>query len=73
MKKAIVILFILVCAGTAFATGSIAYKAKLEAPKTMIISGGTSVSFTSLQADFTYGFKKLRIVRDSKYWEWTDN
>ena len=61
MKKAIVILFILVCAGTAFATGSIAYTAKLEAPKTMIISGGTGVSFTSLHADFTYGFKRSNL------------
>jgi len=61
MKKAIVILFILVFAGTAFATGCIAYTAKLEAPKTMIISGGTGVSFTSLHADFTYGFKRSNL------------
>lgn len=61
MKKVIVILFILVLASTAFATGCIAYKAKLEAPKTMIISGGTGVTFTSLHADFTYGFKKSNL------------
>jgi hypothetical protein len=61
MKKAIVILFILAFAGTAFATGCIAYTAKLEAPKTMIISGGTSASFTSLQAGFIYGFNRSNL------------
>ena len=61
MKKVIVILLIFVFASTAFATGCIAYTAKLEAPKTMIISGGTSASFTSLQAGLTYGFKRANL------------
>ncbi|MEA2077061.1 MAG: hypothetical protein U9O95_03490 [Candidatus Marinimicrobia bacterium] len=61
MKKLIVFLMMVLMINSAFATGSIAYKAKLEAPKTMIISGGTSVSFTSLQVDFTYGFNRSNL------------
>ena len=61
MKKVIGILLIALLVSSAYALGPVAYKAKLEPPKSMALSGGTSASFTTIHADFTYGFNKSNL------------
>jgi len=61
MKKTIVILMMIFTIGFAFATTPIAFKATLVTPKTMVLSGGTSNTFTTLHTDFTYGLKKANL------------
>lgn len=61
MKKLIVVLMMIFTIGFTFATTPVAYKATVVAPKTMVLSGGTSNTFTTLHADFTYGLKKSNL------------
>ena len=61
MKKLIVFIFMISMLTSVFATVPIAYTAKLEAPKSIVISAGTDNSITSLHADFTYGLSKSNL------------
>ncbi|MCD6336679.1 MAG: hypothetical protein J7M01_00410 [Candidatus Marinimicrobia bacterium] len=61
MKKAIVILFILVFAGMAFAVTPVNHTAKLLPAKGMLIAGSTSTSLTTISGEFTYGLNRANI------------
>ncbi|MCF7832566.1 MAG: hypothetical protein K9N05_03180 [Candidatus Marinimicrobia bacterium] len=67
MKKAIVILFIIVFGTMAFASNPVNYKAKLLPAKGMLVSGGTSTTVGMATVGFSYGLNKTNIHAKINY------
>lgn len=67
MKKTLVLLLLLGFAGMALAIAPVNHTAKLLPEKGMLISGGTSNSFTTVSAEFTYAFAKANLHGKAYY------
>ena len=67
MKKAIVILFIMVFGTMAFASNPVNYKVELLPAKGMLVSGGTSTTVGMFAAGFTYGLNTTNIHAKINY------